>query len=89
MEFEWDSRKAAFNLKKHRISFPLAAEIFLDKNRIERRDGDNDYGEDRWITIGLVDEIEIVVGYTVRNDNIRIISARKANSHERQAYWNR
>ncbi|MGC2161024.1 MAG: BrnT family toxin [Silvibacterium sp.] len=89
MEFEWDAGKAASNLRKHRISFPFAAEIFLDKNRTERQDKNDDYDEDRWITIGLVDEIEIVVVYTIRNENIRIISARKANSHERQAYWNR
>jgi uncharacterized protein len=87
VEFEWDAKKAASNLRKHRISFPFAAAIFLDENRIERRD-QKDYGEDRWITIGLVDEIEIVVAYTIRGENIRLISARKANSHERKEYWN-
>jgi uncharacterized protein len=89
VEFEWDAKKAASNLKKHRISFPFAAEMFLDKNRIERLDEIGDYGEDRWITIGLIDEIEIVAVYTIRNEKIRIISARRANSYERQAYWSR
>lgn len=89
VEFEWDAKKAASNLRKHRISFPFAAEIFLDTNRIERQDEIGDYGEDRWITTGLIDEIEIVVVYAIRNEKIRIISARRANSYERQAYWNR
>ncbi len=47
------------------------------------------YTEDRWITIGRVDEFEIVVVYTLRMEAIRIISARKADRHEREAYWNR
>ncbi len=89
IEFEWDAKKAASNLRKHRISFPFAIQVFLDENRIERQDESDDYGEDRWITTGLADEIEIVVVYTVRNGNIRVVSARRANSHERKAYWNR
>jgi uncharacterized DUF497 family protein len=89
VEFEWDAKKAASNLKKHRISFPFAIQIFLDENRSEKLDENQYYGEDRWITTGLVDEVEIVVVYTIRDQNIRIISARRANSHERQTYWNR
>ena len=90
MEFEWDAKKAAANVRKHEISFPFAVQIFLDENRTEKRDeNDEDYGEERWVTTGLVDEVEIVVVYTIRDEDIRIISARRANSHERKAYWNR
>lgn len=89
MEFEWDSRKAASNLRKHGIPFPFAARVFLDDNRMERLDRDGNYEEDRWITLGVVDDLEIVVVYTTRAKVFRIISARRANRHEREEYWNR
>ncbi|MGB7191594.1 MAG: BrnT family toxin [Acidobacteriaceae bacterium] len=89
MDFEWDARKAAINFRKHDIAFPFAVQIFEDENRTERRDENEDYGEGRWLTTGLIDEVEIVVVYTIRDQKIRIISARRANSHERQTYWNR
>lgn len=89
MEFEWDSAKAAANERKHGVSFPYATRVFLDSNRLERFDGRNEYGEDRWITIGLVDEFELVVAYAVREQEvIRMISARKATRDEREEYWN-
>jgi uncharacterized DUF497 family protein len=47
------------------------------------------YAEQRWITIGLVDGVEIAVAYTVRGEAIRLISARKAERHEREDYWKR
>jgi uncharacterized DUF497 family protein len=47
------------------------------------------YGEQRWITIGLVESVEIAVAYTVRGETIRLISARKAERHEREDYWKR
>jgi uncharacterized protein len=45
--------------------------------------------EPRWITIGLVDGMEIVVAYVPRDRAIRLISARKAEQHEREDYWTR
>jgi len=89
MNFEWDPDKAEANKRKHEIPFPFATRVFLDENRLERYDSRTSYGEDRWITIGLVDGVEIAVAYTVRRHRIRIISARKAERHERQDYWNR
>jgi uncharacterized DUF497 family protein len=89
VEFEWDPDKAASNERKHAIPFPIATRVFLDGNRLERRDARKDYGEERWITIGLVDEFEIVVVYTLRIASIRIISARRADRDEREAYWDR
>ncbi|MGB0123138.1 MAG: BrnT family toxin [Silvibacterium sp.] len=89
MEFSWDSRKAASNLKKHGIPFPIATRVFLDEYRIERLDESEDYGESRFTTTGIVDGLEIVVVYTLREDNVRVISARKADPDEIEAYWNR
>lgn len=88
MEFEWDDKKAALNERKHHIPFLFAARVFLDPNRLEWADTRGSYGESRWIAIGLVDGFEIAVAYTLRGDVIRLISARKAERHEREDYWN-
>ena len=88
-EFEWDARKAALNLRKHGISFSFAARVFLDEHRIERLDERDDYGEARFITVGLVDGFEVLVFYTLRQEIIRMISARKADHDEIETYWNR
>jgi uncharacterized DUF497 family protein len=87
MEFEWDTAKAELNFKRHRVDFEDAARIFLDNNRLEIYDGREGYGEDRWANIGHVHGSILYVVYTVRHeDRIRIISARKANSHEKKQY---
>ncbi len=87
MDFEWDDDKAARNLKKHGVRFSVAARALLDPCRIEVYDGREDYGEDRWATIGYADPTLLYVVYTVRHeDTIRLISARKANEQERKQY---
>lgn len=89
MEFEWDARKAAINLRKHHVSFEDAARVLLDPNRIETYDGRDTHGEDRWKTVGMVEPALLAVVYTVRNqgrDVIRLISARKADAYERTQY---
>ncbi len=63
--------------------------VFLDPNRIEWADTSGLSGESRWITIGLVEGFEVVVAYTLRGEAIRLISARKAERHEREDYWHR
>jgi uncharacterized DUF497 family protein len=89
VQFEWDDKKSARNERKHAIPFAFAARAFLDENRLEWADTRRYYGEARWITIGLVDDFEIVVAYTLRGEVIRLISARKATRYEREDYWNR
>jgi uncharacterized DUF497 family protein len=89
LEFEWDSAKAEANLRKHRVSFEDAARVFLDSHRIETIDDRENYGEDRWKTVGLVAPAVLVVVYTVRGNDgnlIRLISARKADAHEHAQY---
>ncbi|MDR1968735.1 MAG: BrnT family toxin [Burkholderiaceae bacterium] len=87
MEFEWDDRKAALNLKEHGIDFEDAKFVFCDLGRIEAYDGREDYGEDRWATIGRVWSALLYVVYTVRDEeSIRLISARKANGNETKQY---
>ena len=89
MEFEWDAKKATTNLRKHHVSFEDAARVFIDPNRIETFDGRDAYGEDRWKTLGLVEPALLAVVYTIRGNDgeiIRLISARKADAHERAQY---
>lgn len=87
MELEWDEDKAAHNLNKHLVAFDDAALVFYDELRIEMYDNREDYGEDRWITIGQASSTLLYVAYTVRNgDTIRLISARKADEQERKKY---
>ena len=87
MELEWDAEKAARNLRKHGVSFEDAVLIFYDSGRLETYDGREDYGEDRWATIGFAYPAVLYVVYTVRGeDTIRLISARKANADERKQY---
>lgn len=89
MEFEWDPDKADANLRKHRVSFEDATLVFLDPLRIETFDDRENYGEDRWKTVGLVAPALLAVVYTVRGEDgkiIRLISARKADAYERAQY---
>ena len=86
LSIEWDARKDSINMKKHGIRFRDAAFVFLDKNRVEFYDIKHSIDEDRYVVIGIVDEILFVV-YAERVESIRIISARKATSSERKLYY--
>ena len=87
--FEWDEAKASANQAKHGVSFPDAAHVFDDLSRLEWFDDREDYGEDRFVTIGLVEGREIVVVYTMRGDSRRLIMARRATQREREEYYGR
>ena len=87
LEFEWSLAKAALNLRKHRVSFPYATRVFLDPHRQEQLDTREEYGEERWIALGRVDEVVLVVVYTLRGSKIRLISARKADRSDYGNYW--
>ena len=82
---EWDPRKAAANLKKHRVDFADAATVLHDEQAITIR---ADEGiEERYVTIGT-DALGnvLVVVYAWRGDRPRLISARKATPQERKWY---
>jgi len=89
MNFEWDEKKNLLNIKKHGISFNLAARVFTDPLRKEDYDvKHNSHGEDRTIAIGLAESLLLFVCFTEPDmETIRIISARKANMHERRYYY--
>lgn len=87
MKFESDPEKAASNLKDHGVSFEDATLVFYDTERIETYDGREDYGEDRWVTIGFAWATLMTVAYTIRDgETIRLISARKATPYEQKQY---
>jgi uncharacterized DUF497 family protein len=85
MGYEWDSRKAASNLRKHGVDFADAVIALEDELALTL---DDDYSdEQRFITIGSDGSGQIlVVIYTYRGVNIRIISAREATPRERRQY---
>lgn len=87
MEYVWNDDKNRLNIERHGIAFKDAVKIF-EGETIEQKDDRFDYGEIRIYAIGLVNGLEIVVIYTdTGNDERRIISARRAEPHERRAYW--
>ena len=87
MIFEWDARKAAANLKKHRIAFENAATVFLNPLAATFPDPDHSLDEQREITIGYTIEGSLVlVSHCERKGRIRMISARPATRTERDQY---
>ena len=79
--FSWDEAKRRSNLKKHGIDFRDAAKIF-DGPLVTVEDTRENYGEPRFIALGLLDGLVVSFVYTEREDQIRIISIRKAMKHE-------
>ena len=87
MRFTWDPNKDLANNRRHGVAFADAARIF-EGPTVERVDDRFEYGEIRVYAIGLVNGIEIAVIYTDREDDERhIISAWKAQPHERRYFW--
>jgi hypothetical protein len=85
-KFEWDEHKNRKNQKKHGISFEDATSIFEDKYRIQKIAKRNE--ERRYMTIGKIFKVIILVVYTVRTGALRIISARYTRRDERNDYLN-
>ena len=88
MGSEWDEEsKAGINFRKHGVRMPEAIPVFDDPYAITIVDDQSDPGERRFITLGMEAAGRLlVVAYTWRGENIRIISARPAETHEREEY---
>lgn len=87
MKFEWDPRKAAANARKHRVTFDEAMTVFGDWESITVIDPDHSKDEERYVIIGRSSRDRIlVVSHTERGQNVRIISARRADARERRQY---
>jgi uncharacterized DUF497 family protein len=85
--FEWDAGKAEANYRKHVVRFAESLPVFDDEDAITIPDEDSDPHEVRFVSIGMgAKERVLVVVYCYRGENIRLISARVAEPHERSQY---
>jgi hypothetical protein len=87
MGFEWSAEKAEANRLKHGVRFAEAEAVFEDAYALTMTDDESDPDEQRFISLGIGNKGRLlVVVYTYRGDDIRIISARVAELHEREEY---
>lgn len=87
MEFEWDDAKADANVRKHGVSFEEASSAFADPLAAIHADPDHSDDEDREILIGSSGRGRLlIVSFTERPPNIRVISARQATPGERRKH---
>jgi uncharacterized protein len=86
MRFEWDEKKRRTNLAKHEIDFADLSPLFGGLT-ITLLDDRYDYGEFRFITLGMLNGIVITIAHTETEEVIRIISARKATRNEKESYF--
>ncbi len=87
IHFEWNSDKAKTNLQKHGITFEEAKSVFYDDYARIKDDPSHSHSEFRYIIQGLsLTNKLLVISFTERNKNIRIINARKATKSERKQY---
>jgi uncharacterized DUF497 family protein len=90
--FQWDDEKADANERKHGISFDAAAAVFLDPLAVTQYDAEHSEWEDRWYTVGQIQDVLLVAVFHTLNESesgepkVRIVSARRATPHERDQY---
>ena len=86
MEFEWDEAKCLANFRKHGIDF-IDISVVFEGDTLTVEDNRYDYGEQRFVTFGLLQGLVVAVVHSDRQDSIRIISARKATKYEQKIYF--
>ena len=86
MDFIWDPEKRLANQKKHGLDFADAERVFSGYT-LTRQDHRFSYGEVRFSTMGLLGDAVVVIAHTESDQEIRVISMRKAVSHEREKYF--
>jgi len=92
LKFEWDNEKYKLNAKKHGVSFEEAQTVFYDEHALQFFDPEHSEYEDRFILLGTSFKSKtLIVCHCFREEEtkIRIISARKADKIEEQAYWSK
>lgn len=88
LQFEWHEAKAEANFRSHGVSFDLAKTVFKDPFAVEFLDDREEYGEERFVIIGMAEgKVLLFVAYTEREERIRIISARRATQYEQDDYF--
>lgn len=86
MEFEWDENKRKTNLRTHGIDFKGIDSVF-NGYTLTIEDTRFEYGEQRFLTLGVLNGRVVVIVHTEREETIRIISIRKATKHEQSRYF--
>ena len=83
---EWDENNAVLNWHRHGIAFEMACDVFNNTFAIEWSDPGQDEGKERFVTVGMVEDCLLFVSSTMRREQIRVISARKAEPRERRRF---
>jgi len=86
MQYEWDEAKRQANIQKHGIDFLGIEKVFASQT-ITILDDRIDYGEPRFVTVGLLQDRVVVIAHTETDEVIRIISIRKATKNEKIRYF--
>lgn len=86
MEFDWDEAKRKANLRDHGIDFVGIEAVFEDET-VTILDDRFDYGEQRYVTFGILEGRVVAIAHTETDELIRIISARKATRNEEKSYY--
>jgi uncharacterized DUF497 family protein len=86
MRFIWDESMRSTNIKKHRLDFADGRKVF-SRPTFTFEDMRFDYGEQRFITIGMLDEHVVIIAHTETEKEIRIISMRKASKNEQKIFF--
>lgn len=87
MQYTYDKTKKALNLKKHGLDFDNAKQVIESAKTVTFEDNRFDYGEQRYITLGLLQGILVVIVTSETDNEIRIISMRKADKNEQAIYY--
>jgi hypothetical protein len=88
--YEWDEDKNQINIKKHGVSFEEAWTVFNDENHLYEIDDEHSFNEERFVIIGMSEHSKLLYVchcYRENGDVIRLISARKAEKGEIEAYY--
>ena len=86
MRFTWHEPKRQWTLQSRSLDFADAERVFAGAT-FTFEDDREDYGEQRWVTLGLLQNAVVVIVHTETEDAIRIISMRKANENEQLLYF--
>ncbi|NBY54959.1 MAG: BrnT family toxin [Betaproteobacteria bacterium] len=86
MRFTWSERKRSINLKEHGLDFVDAPRVF-EGLTYTYEDDRFAYGEQRFVTLGLLAGVPVSIAHTEADDEIRVISFRKATAREARLFF--
>jgi len=86
MRFEWDEAKRRANLRQHGFDFLAVERVFVN-DALTFLDNRCDYGEIRFLTLGMLNGTVVAVAHTETDEVTRVISFRKASKNEEQIYY--